>query len=58
MVGQEFFLFSWRLVACDLLLALYLLFISFFTILLGANVTTNVVTNSLLRSDPRAEALT
>jgi hypothetical protein len=47
--GQEYFLFSWRLVACDLVLALYLLAVSFFVVLLGADITTNVVTNALFR---------
>ena len=52
-VGHEFLLFSWRRVVCDLALAAYLLFMSFFILLLGQNVTTNVVENALFRSGPR-----
>ena len=33
MVGQEFFLFSWRLLLCDFLLAAYVLAITFFLLL-------------------------
>jgi hypothetical protein len=47
---QEFFLFSWTLVLCDLLLLLYLLAISLFILLLGSGLTTNVVINTLFRS--------
>ena len=48
-VGQEFLLFSWKLVLCDLALAFYLLFISFFILLLGQDVTTNVVETALFK---------
>jgi hypothetical protein len=32
-VGQEFFLFSWRLLLCDLVMAAYVLAVTFFLLL-------------------------
>jgi hypothetical protein len=45
--GQEFILFSWRLVLCDAFIMLYILIITFYLLLLGSNLTTNVVTSAL-----------
>jgi hypothetical protein len=53
--NQEFFLFSWKLLLCDLILAIYLFFISLFILLLGADLTTNVVVNTLCRCGPDPE---
>jgi hypothetical protein len=46
-VGQEFILFSWRLVLCDAFIMLYILIITFYLLLLGSNLTTNVVTSAV-----------
>jgi hypothetical protein len=68
MAGQEYFLFSWRLIACDLVstcpgrphscllpvspaqvLIVYLFWLSSYALLIGSDLTTNVVVNALLR---------
>jgi hypothetical protein len=46
---QELFLFSWRLVLCDVVLGLYLFVISVFILAVGADLTTNVVINVVCR---------
>jgi uncharacterized iron-regulated membrane protein len=45
--GQEFILFSWKLLVCDLFIALYVLAVSVYIILIGCNVTTPVVISAL-----------
>jgi hypothetical protein len=45
--GQEFILFSWRLVMCDAFIMLYILIITFYLLLLGSNLTTNVVISAV-----------
>jgi hypothetical protein len=47
-VGQEFMLFSWRLVLCDAFIMFYILVITAYLLLLGSNLTTNVVVSALL----------
>jgi hypothetical protein len=53
--NQEFMLVSWKLLLCDVLLALYLLVISLFILLLGTDLTTNVVVNTLFRCGPNLD---
>jgi hypothetical protein len=45
--GQEFILFSWKLVACDFFIALYVLFVSAYVIILGSSITTPVVISGI-----------
>jgi hypothetical protein len=47
-VGQEFILWSWTLVVCDLFIALYVLSVSFYVLLLGINITTDIVISAIL----------
>jgi hypothetical protein len=47
--GQQFYLFSWRLLLCDALLSIYLLFVSLMAFLLALNVTPNIVANAILK---------
>lgn len=47
--GQQYFLFSWRLLLCDALLSVYLLFVSLLAFLLALNVTPNIVANAILK---------
>jgi hypothetical protein len=47
--GQDYFLFSYTLMACDLLLALYLFCLSTYALLIGSSLTTNVVINACFR---------
>jgi hypothetical protein len=48
--GQEFVLQSRRLVLCDAFVVLYILVITIYLLLLGSNLTTDVVISALLRS--------
>lgn len=50
MVGQDFFLFSWTLLAVDIVIAILLLFVSFFLLLVGSSLTTVTVVNTLVNS--------
>jgi hypothetical protein len=43
---------SWTLLVCDVILVLYLLVVSLFILLVGTDITTNVVTNALIRYHP------
>lgn len=47
--GQQYYLFSWRLLLCDAVLSVYILFVSLLAILLALNVTTNTVANAFLK---------
>jgi hypothetical protein len=49
-VGQDFFLFSWTLLAVDIIIAILLLFVSFFLLLVGSSLTTVTVVNTLVNS--------
>jgi hypothetical protein len=40
-VGQEFFLFSWRLLLCDLVMAAYVLAVTFFLLLVRSATLSN-----------------
>jgi hypothetical protein len=51
-VGQEFMLFSWKLVLCDAFIMLYVLIITTYLLLLGSNLTTNVVISAILTYVP------
>jgi hypothetical protein len=51
-VGQEFLLFSWKLVLCDAFIAIYVLSVSLFVLLLSADITSNVVISTLLTCVP------
>jgi hypothetical protein len=48
-VGQDFFLFSWTLLAVDIVIAILLLFVSFFLLLVGSSLTTVTVVNTLVK---------
>jgi hypothetical protein len=47
--GQQYYLFSWRLLLCDALLSIYLLFVSLMAFLLALNVTPNIVANAIIK---------
>lgn len=49
LAGQKHYLFSWRLLLCDLLLSVYLLFVSLIVFLLALDVTPNIVANAILK---------
>ncbi len=49
LAGQQYFLFSWRLLLCDTLLTVYLLFVSLMAFLLALDVTPNIVANAILK---------
>jgi hypothetical protein len=51
-VGQEFLLFSWKLVLCDVIIAIYVLSVSLFVLLLSADINSNVVISALLTCVP------
>jgi hypothetical protein len=45
--GQEFILFSWKLVLCDLFVLLYVLTVSLYILLVGTSVTTPTVISAI-----------
>jgi hypothetical protein len=45
--GQEFILFSWKLVLCDLFVLLYVLTVSMYILLVGTSVTTPTVISAI-----------
>jgi hypothetical protein len=47
--GQQYYLFSWRLLLCDAILSVYILFVSLLAILLALNVTNNTVANAFFK---------
>jgi hypothetical protein len=48
-VGQEFVLFSWRLVLCDAFIMLYILVATLYLVLLGSDLTTDAVISAIMR---------
>jgi hypothetical protein len=45
--GQEFILFSWKLVLCDLFVLLYVLTVSLYILLVGTSVRTPTVVSAV-----------